>query len=223
MNVDMKPVRAKEQVAFRCDCCGACCRDLEGKLMLEPLDAYYLGRHMLQQGQEVRDIEDVYARYAHPIMLDGLLPIFVLNTKGDDHACTFLENGRCRVYEARPRVCRLYPFTVKGGQRGRRFEFYQCMDCHADHFKGGKVEVGKWMYQNFMREAKEFVEAEETTLPELGRLLKRLTEVGREKSLFHLLYYRYYNYDLAELLLPQYQRNHQALLEELRQRAERDG
>lgn len=220
MNTNVRPVRGKDSVPFHCTCCGACCRDIEDRLMLEPLDAYHLGRHLTAHGTGVQDVDDVYAEYAHPIMLDGLLPIFVLNTKGKDHSCVFLQDDRCTVYDARPRVCRLYPFTVKTGERGKKFECCQCLDQHAGHFNGGRVKVSDWMYQNFSKEVREFVEAEAATLPELGLLLRQLDSKEQEAVLFHLLFYRYYNYDLAEPFLPQYRRNHQALLTELRRRAE---
>ena len=96
--------------------------------------------------------------------------------------------------------------------------FYQGMDDHATHFTGSRVNVGDWMYQNFSREARAFVEAERDILPELGVLLRNLGEDGRRSVLFKILFYRYYNYDLEQPFLPQYQRNQQALLEVLRQK-----
>ena len=38
------PVRPKDWMCFQCRRCAGCCRDLEGQLMLEPLDAYRLAR-----------------------------------------------------------------------------------------------------------------------------------------------------------------------------------
>lgn len=189
--------------------------------MLEPLDAYHLARHLRDGGNGIDGIEDVYARFAHASLLEDIYPIFLINTQGEDHACVFLENGRCRVYEARPRTCRLYPFSVDTGTRSRRFAYFQSMDSHADHFTGRGVCVGDWMYENFTREAREFVEAESGVLPELGQLLCSLGEDGRRSTLFQLLYYRYYNYDLDQPFLPQYQSNQQALMEALRRELSR--
>lgn len=210
------PVRPKDQVAFSCRLCGDCCHHVDNSIMLEPLDAYHLGRYLRKHGAGLDNIEDVYGRYAHLSMLYDSFPIFLLNTQGKDQSCIFLEDGRCGVYEGRPRVCRLYPFTVKEGDRGQRFAYYQYLDCHASHFVGGKVKIGDWMYHNFTRDARDFVELEASALPELAELLKKLGPGGRRQFLFRLLYYRYYNYDLDQPFLPQYQENRRLLIDALR-------
>ncbi len=212
----VRPVRSKDQVAFTCTLCGACCRDLENKLALEPPDIFYLARCLRDRNCGVSSIEDVCEKFAHPFMLEDYYPAFLMNTKGDDHACVFLQNGRCSVYEDRPRTCRLYPFSVDIGQRGHRFEFFQCIDRHGAHFTGGKIQVGDWLYQNFTRESRDFVETEASVLSELGSLLRELGADGQKDILFQLLYYRYFNYDLDEPFLPQYKANQKALLEALR-------
>lgn len=110
--------------------------------MLEPLDAYNLGRYLRERGAGVDNIEDVYGQHAHPSLLHDAYPIFLLNTQGEDQSCIFLKEGKCSIYEGRPRVCRLYPFTVKGGDRGRRFMYYQCLDSRASHFGAAKSRLG---------------------------------------------------------------------------------
>ena len=211
------PVRPKDQVAFSCRLCGDCCRRVENSIMLEPLDAYNLGRYLLEHGGGVDNIEDVYGQYAHPSMLHDAYPIFLLNTQGEDQSCIFLKDSKCSVYEGRPRVCNLYPFTVKGGDRCRRFMYYQCLDSRASHFGGGKVKIGDWMYRNFTKDAKDFMEMEASMLPELGMLLRKLGPDGRRQFLFRLLYYRYYNYELDQPFLPQYQENQRQLILALRE------
>ena len=210
------PVRPKDQVAFSCRLCGDCCRRVENSIMLEPLDAYNLGRYLLEHGGGVDNIEDVYGQYAHPSMLHDAYPIFLLNTQGEDQSCIFLKDSKCSVYEGRPRVCNLYPFTVKGGDRGHVFLYYQCLDSHVSHFKGSKVKIGDWMFRNFTKDAKAFMEMEASMLPELGKLLGKLGPDGRRQFLFRLLYYRYYNYELDQPFLPQYQENQRQLIDALR-------
>lgn len=220
MASDAIPVRPQNEVPFTCQRCGNCCRDVEEQIMLEPLDAFQLGRFLRRHGGEIRSIEDVYSRYAKPMLLAQGFPIFTLKTAGPEHTCVFLQDGRCQVYAGRPRVCRLYPFSATGGQRGRRFVFYQCLDRHASHFNGYKVSVKDWMRQNFTRDAREFVEADAAALTELGRLLRELGPKGQRDCLFQLLYYHYYNFDLNRPFMEQYQTNHRALLSELQQRLE---
>ena len=123
---DAVSVRPKDWVPFRCRLCGCCCQDLKGHLMPEQLDAYRLARFLRERG-DLEFMEDFYASYTYPDMLEGCFPVFLMNTTGPADSCVFLKNGRCSVYEARPRVCRLYPFTAFPGQRGKAFNFFQCM------------------------------------------------------------------------------------------------
>ena len=217
MQSNIIPVRPKEQVTFSCTSCGNCCRGVKDQIMLEPLDAYRLAQHLRHRTGSVETIEDVYSQYTHPAMLEEIYPVFLLNTRTEDQSCVFLRDSRCSVYDGRPRVCRLYPFTVENGYRGRRFAYYQCIDQHSAHFKGGRVSVEEWMYQNFTRDAREFIEAENTSLRELGKLLLGFDTEDRKRFMFQLLYYRYYNYDLDRPFQPQYETNQRLLLEALRQ------
>ncbi|RKI64968.1 YkgJ family cysteine cluster protein [bacterium 1xD42-67] len=203
---DAVTVRPKDWVPFRCRLCGNCCRNLRGNLMPEQIDAYRLARFLQERG-EVEYMEDFYTRYTYPDMLEGFFPVFLINTVDPDDSCVFLKDGRCSVYEARPRVCRLYPFTAFPGQRGKAFHFFQCMDSNSAHFSDGKILIKDWMYQNFSREDREFLTAESDTLLELGRLLKAMSTDGRKENLFQILYYRYYNYDLDQPFMPQYKEN----------------
>lgn len=163
-NMKVKPVKDKERIPFHCQLCGACCRQVKDSIMLEPMDIYCLSRFLRDRGEPIEGPEDMLARYTHPDMLAERLPIFLLNTEGPEDACVFLKDGRCSVYEARPRVCRLYPFTAFPGQRGKAFHFFQCMDSNSAHFSDGKILVKDWMYQNFSREDREFLTAESDTL-----------------------------------------------------------
>ena len=204
---DAVTVRPKDWVPFRYRLCGNCCRNLRGNLLMpEQIDAYRLARFLRERG-EVEYMEDFYTKYTYPDMLEGFFPVFLINTVDPDDSCVFLKDGRCSVYEARPRVCRLYPFTAFPGQRGKAFHFFQCMDSNSAHFSDGKILVKDWMYQNFSREDREFLTAESDTLLELGRLLKAMSTDGRKENLFQILYYRYYNYDLDQPFMPQYKEN----------------
>ena len=41
---EIQPVRPKDQFPFSCRQCGACCRNIEGCVMVESLDAYRLAQ-----------------------------------------------------------------------------------------------------------------------------------------------------------------------------------
>ena len=107
MAFELRPVRLKDRVPFRCQLCGKCCRNVKNAIMLEPLDIYRLSRHLRAQGRQVDGTEDVLAEIAEPVMLTEAVPIFTLKAVGPEESCIFLKDGRCSVYEARPRACRL--------------------------------------------------------------------------------------------------------------------
>lgn len=185
--------------------------------MLEPADAYDLARHLRAQGR-ADSIHDVYERYAHADLLEGNLPIYLMNTTGYDHACAFLENGRCSVYEARPQMCRIYPFFVCPEEPGHPFEAFQCMDRHAAHFTGGKVLVKDWLRENCSEARRGIMTAEAAVLPSLGKMLKRFNFNEDKAALIQVLHYRCYNYDMDKPFLPQYINNMAALQQFLRGR-----
>lgn len=199
-------VRGKDWVDFHCQRCGDCCRDIRGQIMVEPLDAYRLARLLRNRGA-AESMEDLYANYTYPDVLEGLFPIFLMNPVGTKDSCTFFRDGRCSVYEARPRVCRLYPFAAFPGQRGKNFEYLRCIDSHSSHFAGGRVLVKDWMYQNFTREDQAFLTEECATIQEIAVLLKVLGVSRLEKFLFQVRFYFYYNYNLEEPFMPQYGTN----------------
>lgn len=204
------PVSPKDSIRFQCLRCGGCCRKIKDSVMLEPMDVYRLGKHLRAKGEPIEGTEDVLSRYAHPSMLNGGFPIFLLNTVEPEDACVFLRDGGCAVYEARPRVCRLYPFTVAPGVKGRDFEYFLCTE-RAHHFGGGSVLVKDWLYVNFPREARDFLRADFDGAAALGRLLRGMEEDARKRTLFPFLMFRYYDYDLDQPFLPQFLSNLECL------------
>ena len=215
MESSIKPVSLKDNIPFRCRRCSACCRDLEDQLMLEPPDAYRLGQHLRKSGEMV-EIEDVYAKYTHAAVLVEGVPIFLMNTVGPNHACIFLKGNRCTIYSARPRVCRLYPFSVYP-KRPEEFQYLQCLDGHTAHCSGGTVCTQDWFRQNLSEKDRTFLQKEAGYLAEMGQILHSAGPERQREWLFSILFYRYYNYDLERPFLEQYQRNHQELLNRLRQ------
>lgn len=172
---EIQPVRPKDQFTFSCRQCGACCRNIEGCVMVESLDAYRLARYLRAKGEPIEGIEDFLFRYCEPEPLtEEGFPIYMLKTKAPNSSCIFLTDGRCSVYPARTRTCRIYPLTVGPGERGRDFEYCLCLDRHQSHFTGSRVSVKDWLYQNFKREDKEYVKREYEIATELGKLMRAI-------------------------------------------------
>lgn len=213
---DIQSVRPKDQFTFSCRQCGACCRNIEGCVMVESLDAYRLARYFRTKGEPIEGIEDFLFRYCDPEPLtEEGFPIYMLKTNTPNGSCIFLTDGRCSVYPARTRTCRIYPLTVGPGERGRDFEYCLCLDRHRSHFTGSRVSVKDWLYQNFKREDKEYVKREYEIATELGKLMRAIDPTMRQSIVFKVLYYRYYNFDLDQPFQPQYEQNNRHLLADL--------
>lgn len=212
-------VRLKDHVTYQCHQCGQCCRHIEYGVMVESIDAYRIANYLKGRDAKVNTIDDVLSLYCDPIpLIENCFPIFMMKTAGPDAACVFLKDGRCGIYEARPRTCRIYPFSMGPGERGRDFEYCLCFDNNQQyHFSGGKISVKDWFYHNVSREEKEYLKLEYAAVEEMGKLMRSIPAEVCEHLLFQILYYRYYHFDLEQPFLPQYQRNTSQLLEKLRE------
>ena len=126
-------VHAKDCVDYQCRRCGQCCRHIRDAVMVESLDAYRLAKYLRSREPNIYTIDEVLSQYCEPTPLtNDCFPIFVLKTTGPDDSCIFLKDGLCSIYEARPRTCRLYPFSVGPGERGRDFEYED--ECAREDF-----------------------------------------------------------------------------------------
>ena len=110
---NMEYVSTNARIPFRCERCARCCRNLENALMLDPFDIYNLSKHLHEQGQEIIGTEDMLAQYAHPNLLEGIYPIFQVNTEGEDH-----------IYDELRYVCMKNPITPpkRVEQPARRYD-----------------------------------------------------------------------------------------------------
>mgnify|MGYP001143426897 CR=1 FL=1 len=185
-----------------------------GQLMVESLDAYRLANYVRAHGRPDIEMVDIINDYTEPDILPGNYPIFLMKVQGPDDACVFLKEGACSVYPARPRACRLYPFTVDIGVRGHDFNWYQCLD-RPFHFSRGKVLVKDWFYRNFSKEERAFVLQEWKNVPEIGNLIRDLDDSALDAAHLDILLMRYTYFDLEQPFLPQYERNTEELLRRL--------
>lgn len=97
-----------EDVGFSCDLCTRCCtRAFNG--------------HVFLFDEEATAIQTIDPDSLEPAPVyelcdqQGILYTsgYTLKTRGDpEGSCRFLEQGRCRIYEMRPSVCRIYPYML---------------------------------------------------------------------------------------------------------------
>lgn len=97
-----------DEVGFRCDCCARCCtREFNGHVLLLDGDVSRIRECEPDALEPVPflDFCDQHGTY----YTSG----YTLRTQGDPAgSCHFLKDLRCRIYEARPAVCRVYPYML---------------------------------------------------------------------------------------------------------------
>lgn len=93
-------------VGFECNLCGKCCtRDFNDHAFLLDDDAERIGG--LDRAALVPAPYYELCDPAGTFYVSG----YAIRARRDG-TCHFLENGRCRIYEQRPRICRIYPYML---------------------------------------------------------------------------------------------------------------
>jgi Fe-S-cluster containining protein len=87
------------RISWTCTRCGRCCMDVED-----------WDRRVLLLGKDVRRLEATGEKGFHTPAHEGR---FVAVIKKRGGRCVFLDEDGCRVYDARPLLCRMYPFYVE--------------------------------------------------------------------------------------------------------------
>ncbi|MFB3889318.1 MAG: YkgJ family cysteine cluster protein [Candidatus Bathyarchaeia archaeon] len=130
---------------FACNDCGICCGDTPTKtrrILLLRSDAE---RIAAQTGKQIADFTQT---------LDGKSPyVYELRKNSANGKCLFHQNNRCGIYEARPLVCRFYPFELSAAEDGTPV-FTVTLECPAvsvaDSTKGGEI-LGKAYFKRLLR------------------------------------------------------------------------
>jgi uncharacterized protein len=95
-------------VGFHCDCCALCCtRKFNGHVLLLDEDASRI-RSYEPEALEPVPVFDFCDQHG-TFYASG----YTIRTRGDpDGSCHFLKDRKCRIYEKRPAVCRVYPYML---------------------------------------------------------------------------------------------------------------
>jgi len=115
-------------VCFECNCCGLCCGDTDHKR-----------RHILMLESEA---EEISAQTGRPIEdfateSNGTQP-YSYEMKKIEGDCVFLKNNKCTIYEARPLICRFYPFELKFDKDKNSHAFTFTEECPTIN-RGGRT------------------------------------------------------------------------------------
>lgn len=212
-------VAPREQIHFKCNNCGTCCRNVKQQVPLETLDAFRIARYLQNHGEPIHCMDDILELYAEPALLDecGYF-VYFLKTVGENDACIFLdENNRCKIHSVNPRACRTYPFIAAPLDEGG-FETLISFE-RKFHFNGPVVHPRTWMKKRFTPEDKEFLRTDLGSAKEIARLFRKVPKERLTTALVCFQRLKYGDYELDMPFLPQYERNTQLLLEWLREEA----
>jgi hypothetical protein len=102
----------------------------------------------------------------------------------------FLKDGKCGIYAARPRTCRLYPFFVAPANDGSRLLWYLCTE-RPEHFGKGNITPREWQRKHLSREEESILLAEFEAGKELGELMRQVPEQNLTRATTHTLLYCY--------------------------------
>lgn len=205
-----KQVELSDRIRFRCIRCGSCCRNVEGAVVIEPKDGYYLAKHL---GISVTAF---YEKYARMFLLEEVeFPIFTLNVTGKDNSCIFLSGKQCSAQEAKPRTCKMYPFWVYPDDKGGFMYHFSTEQRH--HSKGSIVKVKDWMRNNLSEEDKEFFSEETRAITEIAPLYNILHKCLKDNTTLieKVMFFRHFLYETDEPFMPQFKRNNRVLKDEL--------
>lgn len=207
-----QPVKPNGRVCFQCTRCTDCCRHVRDAVMLEPLDAYRIARYL---GLEISEVCD---RYTDPIIFENTgFPFLAIKTKGEDEACVFLNGKDCAIQKAKPRVCRMYPFTANVNSSGQGFDYCFCTEQQHHHGNGPSIQVKDWLQDTFDKEQQAFLLEDYSTLLKIIPLMREIQkDVSKEKHMETiLLLCRYMLFETSIPFLPQQQRNNRMLIRQL--------
>lgn len=101
-----------DPIGFECRGCGGCCTNTTP--FVTPLDAWNLSRRLgVETGRLLQDYLIIREDRITPT--SGTVPLLCLDQPGPGLMCRFLDpvSRRCRVYEARPLSCRMFPVGVR--------------------------------------------------------------------------------------------------------------
>lgn len=119
-----------------CTGCSLCCRDMGDSIYLDPYDVY-----QMQQSGGFTIAELLAKGIAALTVWKGLI-LPCLQMDANTKACAFLCEGRCKIHDYRPGICRLFPL-------GRNFSegemTYFLLDGACGKRGRSKIKVSKWL------------------------------------------------------------------------------
>jgi len=121
-----------------CEGCSECCRDRAASITLDEWDV-----EKLKEGLGMDFDALLSGNYIEITMVDGVL-LPVLGKKADADECIFLrDDGRCRIHNFRPGICRMFPLARLYHEDGSFSYFLQEGECGRG--TSVKIKISKWL------------------------------------------------------------------------------
>ena len=131
-----------------CQGCSDCCHGMGESIVLDPMDVFWLGCGTGKNAAQLLE------RELELNVVDGIV-LPNLRLEGKEEACPFLnEEGRCRIHDCRPGICRLFPLGRIYEDGGVRY-FLQVHECTK--VSRAKVKVKKWIDVPDSRRYQQFI------------------------------------------------------------------
>ena len=102
-NLENMIIGPNEPFRFHCTQCGKCCEHRED-ILLNPQDLFRMAKFLKQSPADV--VNHYCEVYIGP---DSRIPIVRLLPEGPTKRCPFLVRNKCRIHEAKPTVCAMFP------------------------------------------------------------------------------------------------------------------
>lgn len=178
---------AGDMVKIGCnDCkgCSYCCQEMGESVVLTPFDICELTQHLGKSFDEL--MEDKIELY----MTDGMV-MPNLKMTGVKEVCGFLsEEGRCRIHDFRPGLCRLFPLgrnyeirevkTADGVKEIKGFQYF-IVENSCPRLPGTKVKIDKWLGIPNLKKYEAFITTWHYFCKDFQEEMQKLLAAGEEE------------------------------------------
>lgn len=168
---DGRKYSSNDLVKIGCnDCagCSKCCQDMAGLIVLDPYDIFRLCKGIDGATFDSLLTGNIELNVDRGILLPSL--------KMDEGTgiCTFLnENGRCRIHNFRPGICRLFPLG-RAYEDGGFYYFLQVDEC--DYKIKTKVKIKNWLETEELSKYEKYINDWHYFLSDLRTRIEDTTE-----------------------------------------------
>ena len=127
---------SEDSFDFQCTQCGKCCRNREDVLLTGP-DIYRVSKDLdMKPNDFIKAYCEIY------IGDTSRVPICRLKPLGTDKHCPLLTSNQCRVHQAKPTVCALFPLARVWDKNGEAQYYVNAVHGHTG---GKRYKISEWL------------------------------------------------------------------------------